>query len=248
MQRLLLPELLLAWLHIRHVAGQPVVEFHLQLCFERLRIDSRTHSPDQVQEVAVRPFQPRRRSIDQQLRRQRQPEIRHAPPGQLRSVESRRSHADHRERMPVDLIAGANHRRVGAVLLLPDAVAHHRHRRRAFLIVRIGHQPADPRLHAESPEEISGHILPVARIRLRLRPHSADAKRRIAGLQRRQVSELRRVRAKVLVRLPREQRKIPIAPPGYIRPSCSSESYLRSATAPPASSPAATSASPGAPA
>jgi hypothetical protein len=57
MQGLLLPELLLAWLHIRHVAGQPVVEFDLQLGFERLRIHSRTHSPDQVEEVATRPFQ-----------------------------------------------------------------------------------------------------------------------------------------------------------------------------------------------
>ena len=66
MERLLLPELLLARLHIRNVAGQPVMEFHLQFCFERFGIHSRTHSSDQVQEVGMRPLQPRRRSIDQQ--------------------------------------------------------------------------------------------------------------------------------------------------------------------------------------
>ena len=64
-QRLLRPELLLARLHIRHMAGQPVMEFHLQFCFERLRIHSRAHSSNQVQEVAVRPFQASRLSVDQ---------------------------------------------------------------------------------------------------------------------------------------------------------------------------------------
>ena len=64
-QRLLLPKLLLARFHIRNVARQPVMEFHLQLCFERFGIHSRTHSSDQVQEVGVWPFQPRRRAIDQ---------------------------------------------------------------------------------------------------------------------------------------------------------------------------------------
>jgi len=138
MQSLLLPELLLAWLHIGYVAGQPVVEFHLQFGFERLRIDARAHSADQVQEVTVRPLQPRRLAIDQQLRGQRQPKVRHAPSGKLRPEESRRRHAHHGKRMPVDLIACADDRRVGAILLLPDAVAHHRRRRRTLLIVRIG--------------------------------------------------------------------------------------------------------------
>jgi hypothetical protein len=42
--RLLLPELLFAWLHIRYVAGQPVVELHAQFSFERLRMDAGTDS------------------------------------------------------------------------------------------------------------------------------------------------------------------------------------------------------------
>src|ERR1700689_537047 len=153
MQGLLLPELLLAWLHIRHVAGQPVVEFHLQLGFERLRIYSRTHSPDQVQEVATRPFQLCGLSVDQQLRGHGNPDIRHASASQLGSIESRRSNADHGKRMPVDLIAGADYRGAGAVFLFPDAVAHDRYRRRALLIVGVSHEAADPWLHAEGPEE-----------------------------------------------------------------------------------------------
>ena len=167
MQGLLPPELLLTRLHIGHMAGQPVMEFHLQFCFERLRIDSRPDSPDQVQEVAVRPFQPGRRSVDQQFRCQRQPKIRHSPSRQLRSIKSRRRHADYGERVAVDLVTSADHRGVGPVLLAPDSVTHYRDGWRTLPVVRVDHQPADPGLHAESPEEIAGHILAIARIGLR---------------------------------------------------------------------------------
>src|ERR1044071_5473284 len=112
--------------------------------------------------------------------------------------------------MPIDLIASTDYGWIRSVLFLPYAVAHHRYRRRTLLIVLVGEQPADPGLHAKGPEEISGNVLSIARIRLRLRALSADAKRCIAGLQRCQVPELRRARAKMLVRFPREQRKIAI--------------------------------------
>ena len=177
-----MPELLLTWLHIGDVARQPPMKFDLQFCFERLRIHSRTHSPDQVQEVAIRSFQPCRRSINQQFRRRGQPKIRHATTCQLRPVKSRRSHANNRERMPVDLITGPNHREIRAVLVLPDVEAHHCHRRRALLIVRVGHQPADPRMHAKSPEEIAGHELAITSIRRRVGSRPADAERGIPGL------------------------------------------------------------------
>src|ERR1700733_7923679 len=166
MQGLLAPELLLTRLHIRNVASQPVVEFHLQFRFERLRLNSRTHPSDQVQEVAVRSFQPRRVSIDQWLRRQWQPKVRHAPARQLGPIKTRRRHTDYRKRMPVNLISSSGHRWVRGVLFLPDVVAHYRDGWRTLLVVRVGHQPADPRLHAKGPEEVAGHVLTVARIRL----------------------------------------------------------------------------------
>src|SRR5579859_2058930 len=112
--------------------------------------------------------------------------------------------------MPIDLIASTDYGRIRSVFFLPYAVAHHRYRRRTLLIVLVGEQPADPGLHTKGPEEIPGNILSIARIRLRLRALSADAKRCIAGLQCGQIHKLGRVRAKVPVRFPREQRKIAV--------------------------------------
>ena len=56
-------------------------------------------------------------------------------PSQLRSEESWRSHADHREWMSIDLIAGTDYSRIRPVLVMPDAITHHRHWRRTLLIV-----------------------------------------------------------------------------------------------------------------
>ena len=147
MQRLLLPELFRAGIHIGNVTGQPIVQLDLEFCFESIAIGSGAHSADQVEEIAVWRLQPRRVAVDQGFLRGGQPEIGHSPSGQLGAVKARRSEADDRERMPVDLISGADHRSISAVFLLPDAVTHHGHRRCAFLIVRIIHEPADPRPH-----------------------------------------------------------------------------------------------------
>ena len=158
------------------------MQFHSQLCFERFGIYSRTQSAEQIQEVFPRLFQTGSRSIDHWLGRQRQPHVRHSHVGQLGAIESRRSHANQSERMSVDLIAGADHRGIGAVLLAPDAVAHHRHGRRALLIVLVGHQSADPGLDTQGAEEIPGYIFPVASIDRSLRSLSTDAKQSITGL------------------------------------------------------------------
>src|SRR6202042_2074277 len=120
------------------------------------------HSSDQVQEVGVWPFQPRRRSIDQWFGCQRQPEVRHAPPGQLRSEKSWCSHADHGEGVSIDLVASTDYRRIRSVLVVPYAVTHHSDGRRTLLIVLVGEQPANPRLHAKGPEKIPGYVLPIA--------------------------------------------------------------------------------------
>src|SRR5689334_10167239 len=122
MQRLLLPQLLLTRFHIGNMAGQPIVEFHPQLCLERLGVHSRTHSSEQVQEIALWPLQSRLRSPNQQFGRHWQPEVRHAPPSQLRSEKFWRSHANYGERMPIDLVAGANHGRIRSVLVAPYAI------------------------------------------------------------------------------------------------------------------------------
>src|ERR1700760_4154616 len=144
------------------------MELTFQFCFERLRIHSRSHSSEHVQEIALRSLQPRCRSIDKQFFGQWQPEVGHAPPGQFRTVEPRRSYADHSEWMSVNLIGRADYGRIGAILLFPDVVTHDCYRRSSFLIVCIGHQPAKPRLHTERLEEVSGDVLAVAGIRLRL--------------------------------------------------------------------------------
>src|SRR5207237_3929563 len=73
-------------------------------------------------------------------------------------------------------------------------------------------------LHAKGSKEVSRYIFSVTRVRLRLRPHSTDAKRRVARLQRGQIRELWSMVAKHLVRFPREQRKIPIVPLGVSAP------------------------------
>ena len=106
--------------------------------------------------------------------------------------------------MPVDLIARAHHGGIAAVLLFPDAIAHHRHQRCALLIIGIVHHAPDPGIDAEGAEEIAGDVLPVAGICRSLRSGSTHAQRRIARLQSRQVAELRRVGAKMLVHLPGE--------------------------------------------
>ena len=84
--------------------------------------------------------------------------------------------------MTVYQVAGADHRRVGSVLLLPDAIAHYRDGWRTLLIVRIRHQPADPRMHAKGPEETAGHELAITSIGLRVGSRPADAERGIPGL------------------------------------------------------------------
>src|SRR5689334_21516637 len=120
--------------------------------------------------------------------------------------------------MPVNLVGRAGYGRVGSVLLPPYVIAHHRDRRRALLVVRIGHQAADPGLYAESPEEIAGNEILVARIGLRLGARAADAERRIPRLQCRQVCELGRFRTKIPVGLPREQREICVVTLGIATP------------------------------
>src|SRR4051812_44534299 len=120
--------------------------------------------------------------------------------------------------MPIDLVASTDHRGIGSVFVMPDAVAHHRDWRRTLLIVLIGQQAADPRLHAKRPEEISRYILPIARVHGCLGAHSAHAQRRITGLQCGKIYELRCLSAKILVRLPREQRKIAVIALGISAP------------------------------
>jgi len=51
MESLLLPDLLLNWLHIRHMTRQPFVQFHLQLGFQRFRVDTR---PDPTQDATIK--------------------------------------------------------------------------------------------------------------------------------------------------------------------------------------------------
>ena len=117
MKRLLLPDLFLAGIHIGNVAGEPVLELDSQLCFERLGI-ARAHSANDVEPICVWPFEPRCCSIEQRLGGDRHPDVRHAPASQLGSVKAGRSDADHGEGMAVDLIAGADNRRIRAVLIL----------------------------------------------------------------------------------------------------------------------------------
>ena len=56
-QGVLLPELLLSRLHIGHVAGQPIVEFHSEFGFELGRTYPRPHTAQQVEKVSVWPFE-----------------------------------------------------------------------------------------------------------------------------------------------------------------------------------------------
>ncbi len=193
------------------MARQPAVELDAQLGLQRLRIDARPHSAQQVEIVFVGSLGPRHIGGKCQLGRDGQPDIRHAPASELGAIEPRRSHPDDGKRMPVDLEIPADYRRVRAVLAFPDAVAHHRDQRRACLVVGVGHQPAHQRLHAQGAEKVPRHILPVARIHRRLRSCAPHAKRRIAGLQGGKIGELRRMFAEILVRLPGEERKVAIA-------------------------------------
>src|ERR1051325_10818136 len=112
--------------------------------------------------------------------------------------------------MSIDLVASTDYRRIRAVLVVPNAVAHHRNRRRTLAIIIVIEQAADPRLHAKGPEKIAGDILTVAGVGRRLRAHAPDAEICIAGLQSGKVHELRRVRAKVPIRVPREQGEIAV--------------------------------------
>src|SRR6185312_1075165 len=105
--------------------------------------------------------------------------------------------ADDGEWDPVDVKTASHYRGIGAVLVLPDVEAHHRHRRRALLVVGIGSQTADPGLHAEGPEEIAGSKLPVSRLHRRGRSRSPYAERRVPGLHGRQLREFGRVLSKV---------------------------------------------------
>lgn len=60
-----------------------------------------------------------------------------------------------------------------------------------MLIVLVSEQAAHPRLHAQGPEEIPRDILAITRVHRRLRSRSADARRRVAGLQCCEIDELR---------------------------------------------------------
>src|SRR5581483_2489221 len=127
------------------------------------------------------------------------------------AIKARGRHSDYVEEVAVYLITRADNRRIGTIFVAPHVVAHDRDRRRSRSIVRIGCETANPGIDAERSEEIAGDEFPVARIDGALGPCSADAQRRISGLQCSQIGELWRMLAEILVRFVGEYREISIA-------------------------------------
>ncbi len=211
MQGLLTPGLLFAGLHVGHMAREPVMELDAQLGFERLGIHAGAHAADDVEPVRVGAFEALGFAIEQRFGVDRDPDIGHAPAGELGAVEAGRSDADHGKEVAVDLITRTHNGGIGAVFIAPDVIAHDGDGRCAGLIVGIGHQAADPGVDAEGAEEIAGDVFAIARIDGALRSCAADTEWRIAGLQCGKVGELGRVFAEILVGFVGEERKIPIA-------------------------------------
>src|SRR5271154_1180308 len=164
------------------MAGEPVQELDSELGFERLGINAWADPAEDVEPVLVRSFEPLGFAGEPGFGGDRKPYIGHAPAVELGTEEPGRRHADHGERMTVDLIAGADHRRIRAILIGPDVIAHDGRGRRAFAIVVIGHEPTDPRLNAEGTEEISRDVFAVAGVERPLRSGAADTEIGITSL------------------------------------------------------------------
>ena len=68
------------------MAGQPAMQFALQMPSSAFGLVPGAHTPNQVQPIDPRVFNPRCRAQQQRLGRQRDPDIRHAPVHHLRPM------------------------------------------------------------------------------------------------------------------------------------------------------------------
>src|ERR1700728_1160803 len=175
MQRLPLPALFFRWRHICKVTGLPLTQFQPQLRLNRLWTSARLHPADQVQPALSWNLQYGCDSIETWFGRQGNPKIRHVPASQACAVKSWRSDTNHREWMPIDLVARPYNRWIAAVFLLPHLIAHYSDGRSVLLIVGVHHHSPNPGPDTESSEEVAGNKLAtpgLGVLRTTCRPHS----------------------------------------------------------------------------
>ena len=116
----------------------------------------RPRQPQQVTRVAV-PQHPVRHGVELRRHHQRNPGFERQP--RHAAAKLRRSHADHRQLLPVHAQCAADRARVAAESPLPKAVADHGHRIAALLIaVLLGREePSGGWLHAQHGKVVSGY-------------------------------------------------------------------------------------------
>jgi hypothetical protein len=177
--------------------GKPLLQLSRDLRLNAGCPDFRFHPSDDVQPMETL-GQQCIRSIKERLGGQRQPEIRRI--GNYTIPEkARRSDASNRVGGLIDGEGGADHRSIQAEMLLPGAIAHHRHRRGAGPIVRGRNRASRERADAERREVIARNELSCIGLRGSMRPATACAQLRRASLERGHLAELRRVIAELLI-------------------------------------------------
>ncbi len=173
---------------------------------------ARAKAPDHAQPRRDGLAEDRRVAVDQRLLLNRNPQVRRIATQSL-AEESRRRHADDRERVALDDERGADHRGVGAVRPLPDVMAHHNSGRgRRQVVGRVEHPTAEG-ADAERREVVARHELGTDRPRCRVHILTPHAEARATSLKRGELLELRQLRLESLVEGKREH------PPAILGPA-----------------------------
>ena len=165
-------------------AGQP----RAHAVGRRVRLQPADHAQPRRHRLA----QQRRLAGDQRLLVQRDPQVRRIAAQRL-AEEAGAGHADDRERVPLEDEGGADDLRIGAVGARPGVMAHDDHRRGRRGVVGRRDDAAAERGHAEGREVVAADVAGSQRPRrlFDARPPCADAA--LAGLEGRQLLELRQV-------------------------------------------------------
>src|SRR5579859_371794 len=157
MQRLLRHHIALRALWLAIGAEQPLFNLDLQLCFNLLRIRSRSDASGYVEPVLFAKLHEVRRAIDGHFGVERKPEGWDAL--HTVAIESRRRNADYRKRLAIEGEAAAHDRLILPELLLPRRIADHSDGFGAFVVIIRPEHTSRVGANSEHREIISRNVL-----------------------------------------------------------------------------------------
>jgi hypothetical protein len=194
--------------------GDPLLQLSRKLRLDAGHRHPGFHPPDNVQPIKTGSIQNRILPVEERFGGQRQPEI-----GWIRahpvSEKARRRDARDGVGRLIDRNGRADRRGIQAEVLLPCAIAHHRHRRGAGPVVRGRNRAPREHSDAERREVVARNKFACKWFRRTGRSAPPRAQLRIAALERGHLGELRRVIAELAVKVIGENYPVALQPPNY---------------------------------